>query len=189
MNKKLLSSIIKQPLNIKFLILILVLPIGFISQFTSYNLNTLSSYKTIIKGEILNIYDGDTLTIIDNETRQKHRIRLYGIDAPESKQRYGKESTQNLQKYCQIKQTAKIKVKNMDKYGRIVGLLECNNNNIDVNAMMVKDGYAWAYTQYGGKAYLAMETYAKAAKKGLWQDENPINPAIFRKNEKLKQNR
>lgn len=46
-------------------------------------------------GRIVAISDGDTLSMLDT-TRQQHKIRLQGIDAPESKQAFGERSKQHL---------------------------------------------------------------------------------------------
>jgi len=46
-------------------------------------------------GRVVSIADGDTITILDSQ-QQQHKIRLQGIDAPESRQSFGKLSKHNL---------------------------------------------------------------------------------------------
>ena len=129
-----------------------------------------------ITGKIVKITDGDTLTLLHNG--EKLKIRFYGIDAPESKQSFGKQSKENLTKLCPLNSQAKIKIKQKDKYNRIVGIVFCND--IDINAKQVQDGYAWAYREYS-LAYLHLEFQARIEAKGLWSEDNPIKPSIYRK--------
>ncbi|WDL73848.1 thermonuclease family protein [Helicobacter winghamensis] len=140
--------------------------------------NTLTNYlKTQeLQGRVEKIIDGDTLRFLSG--KESYIIRLYGIDAPEKKQSYGKEATLALNKMCPINTEAKIIVKDEDKYKRAIGILECNAR--DINAEMVKNGFAWAYREYSS-AYVEYELMAKSKKVGLWNVNNPIKPSEFRR--------
>lgn len=135
-----------------------------------------------IQGKILKVYDGDTITILNNDN-EKLRIRLFGLDAPESNQSFGNISTQNLQVLCPVDTLANIKIKDKDKYGRIVGIVFCDG--VNANANQVKNGFAWAYSEYAYR-YIPLEMLARIQKKGLWSEPNPVKPSDFRKNEKGK---
>ncbi|HEY6230012.1 MAG TPA: hypothetical protein VIW64_02000, partial [Pyrinomonadaceae bacterium] len=54
-----------------------------------------NNLQLVIEGEVVNVHDGDTVTIVDQNHRKFH-IRLQGIDAPELKQTFGSASQQNL---------------------------------------------------------------------------------------------
>lgn len=157
-----------------FILCLIVLGIVF-SQFSDFNLVYLVPSKEE-QGNIIKVYDGDTLTILHNG--EKIKVRLYGIDAPESNQNYGKEATSHLLTLCPIGSNATLKIKDKDKYNRIVGIVFCNG--IDVNANQVENGLAWAYKEYS-LAYVHLEIQARLAHKGLWSEENPIKPSIYRK--------
>ena len=148
--------------------------IAIINQFFGYNLAYIEGKS--ITGKIIKVADGDTLTLLYN--KEKLKIRFYGIDAPESKQSFGKASKDNLLKLCPLHSQATIKIKDKDKYNRIVGIVFCNG--IDVNANQVENGLAWAYKEYS-LAYVHLEIQARLAHKGLWSEENPIKPSIYRK--------
>ena len=123
------------------------------------------------------IIDGDTIKI------NSKKIRLYGIDAPESKQMCkkpyltiifftftkdypcGKISTQKLQKKINNK-VITCKILDVDKYKRLIG--ECYKRNLNLNSWLVSNGYAVAYRKYS-KKYISNEINAKNEKKGLWQ--------------------
>lgn len=166
----------------KLILLISLGILGFIiSQFSNFNLTYLMPSKEV-QGSIIKVYDGDTLTILHNG--EKFKVRLYGIDAPESNQSYGKEATSHLLTLCPIGSNATLKIKDRDKYNRIVAIVFCND--IDVNANLVENGFAWAYKEYSN-AYTHLEIKARLTHKGLWKDSNPIKPSVFRKQEKLKE--
>lgn len=126
--------------------------------------------------KIIKIYDGDTITALTSQ-KEKIKIRLYGIDAPELKQPFGKASKRHLIDLISNK-SLNINEKGKDKYGRTLAVLY--NGNQDINAQMVIDGYAWAYDKFS-KDYVAFQQNAQLLKKGLWIDKDVVRPSDFRK--------
>ena len=146
----------------------------------------LVSYKTVVgaevyhilRGSVVGVIDGDTVKVLDS-TRTQHRIRLQGIDAPESKQAYGQRSKQALSKKI-FGKTVSVKWKERDRYGRIIGDIYLDNRWI--NLELVQEGWAWHYKRYSNDKRLAeAEVKARQAQRGLWQDAHPISPWDFRK--------
>lgn len=127
---------------------------------------------------VLYVIDGDT--IIAKLGGKKVHIRLFGIDAPESKQVFGKQARRYLLHFLRNART-KVWVINEDKYNRLVGVLYQNGR--DVNAQMVEAGAAWAYTFYTNK-YAKAQASAKAHRRGLWANPKAQEPYIFRKRHK-----
>ena len=109
--------------------------------------------ESIIK--IVSIPDGDTLNII-NSNNKKIKIRLYGIDAPETTQKYGQASRDYLRKIVKNKNLT-YKIRSKDDYGRVVATLYGDNK--DLNYEMIKAGWAWHY-----KYYYKSKKYAEAEK-------------------------
>ncbi|WP_313958821.1 thermonuclease family protein [Aliarcobacter butzleri] len=135
-------------------------------------------YSIELIGKVVKVSDGDTITILTNEKVQ-YKIRLNDIDAPEKKQAFGNKSKDNLAKYVSGK-TVTVKYDKTDKYKRILGTVYYNGLNI--NLQQIKDGYAWVYKKYSNNSsYYEAEKLAKRNKKGLWVDNNPIEPWEFRK--------
>ncbi|KAL8539330.1 hypothetical protein ACS0TY_001087 [Phlomoides rotata] len=95
---------------------------------------------------------------IDNEEilARKYRIRLRGIDAPESKMPYGQEAKEELTKIVQNK-CLRVLVFDEDRYGRSVGDIYCNG--IFVQESMLKKGLAWHYKAYDRRAELDKVIY------------------------------
>ena len=76
-----------------------------------------------------------------------------------------------------------VRFKEIDRYGRVLGVIYCDG--AEINLVMVQNGYAWHYSYYDKTpAYIQAEKQARADKKGLWADPNPINPYQFRKSRK-----
>ena len=133
------------------------------------------------------IADGDTITILDSANTQ-HRIRLQGIDAPESHQAFGEQSSQSLSGMIFGKDVS-VTYQKIDQYGRLVGKIILDGK--DINLEQVKAGMAWHYKFYEDEQtpedlelYAKAEAEARAARRGLWQDPNPIEPYQFRREEK-----
>jgi endonuclease YncB( thermonuclease family) len=137
------------------------------------------AHADTLSGRVVGIADGDTLTIL-GVSKVQHKIRLAAIDAPEKSQAFGNKSKQALSDLCFDKH-ASIKVVDTDRYGRTVGEVTCAGNN--ANEAMVRSGMAWVYRKYakGYPGLYKLEEEAKAAKRGLWADSNPVPPWEWRK--------
>ncbi|KAM0889168.1 hypothetical protein ACQ4PT_027896 [Festuca glaucescens] len=115
---------------------------------------------------------------------KKYRIRLRGIDAPENSMPYGKEAKEELVKLVQGR-TLKISVYDTDRYGRLVGDVECNG--VFVQEHMLKKGLAWHYTAYDRRQELAKwESQTRASRLGLWALPNPEKPWEWRKDKRMR---
>ena len=125
------------------------------------------------------VTDGDSLAISGK------RIRLFGIDAPESQQTCTREGVDWLcgaeaaQKLRQLTDGATLDclVRDKDRYGRFVAV--CTAAGVDINEAMVASGMALAYRQYS-QDYVAAEDAAHGAKLGLWAGEF-VEPWNWRK--------
>ncbi len=136
--------------------------------------------QQFLQCKVVNVADGDTITCLENRT--PHKIRLDGIDAPERKQAFGRKARQILSARI-IHKHLRIRLYNKDRYGRFIGTLY--DQHQDINAWMIEQGYAWAYRKYlkkHNKHYLSLEKKARQAQRGLWIDaKRAIYPSDFRK--------
>ncbi|MEA9557618.1 thermonuclease family protein [Xanthomonas nasturtii] len=125
------------------------------------------------------VTDGDTLTVA------KRRIRLWGIDAPESAQLCitsngsswpcGRRSAAALDGYL-LDKTVRCQPKDTDRYGRVVA--ECFLQGQSVNRWMVSSGWAVAYRQYS-TSFVTDESLAQQHKLNIWSGSFQL-PANFR---------
>jgi endonuclease YncB( thermonuclease family) len=147
--------------------------------------------RKTITGKVVGVTDGDTLTVLD-QTNTQYRIRLAGIDAPESKQDYGQASKKGLSDLTFGKQVEVLYTK-LDRYGRVLGVIMYNRK--DINLMQVQAGLAWHYKEYemeqtpeDRQAYGAAEEQARSERRGLWQQPNPVKPSDFRRSQRERNN-
>lgn len=136
-------------------------------------------------GKVVHVADGDTITVLKDGKRVK--VRLYGIDTPETKQWYGQNakaftSAQILGKTVDVRSIA------VDRYGRTVGLVSVGD--LVLNRHLVEYGYAWVYHRYCYKPFCSdwteLEAEAKAAKRGLWKNPKAIPPWEYRSSKRKK---
>lgn len=133
----------------------------------------------VIRGRVVGVLDGDTITLLDSQNRQ-YRVRLAEIDAPEKTQAFGQQSKQSLSDLA-FRKTATADCPSQDRYGRSICLITVDG--VNVNLAQVQRGMAWAYTQYAKDARIfAAEREARKARLGLWTDSNPTPPWLFRRN-------
>ena len=143
-----------------------------------------------ITGKVVSIADGDTITILTAEKKQV-KIRLNGIDAPESRQAFGTKSKRMLS-HMIGESDVRVETLGEDRYGRTIGDVFVRTPNsaasdpeVNVNFEMVTNGYAWHYVRYApdNKQLADAEKQARELKLGLWFDQSPIAPWDWRKQE------
>lgn len=140
----------------------------------------LPSWAETIHGKVVGVADGDTLTILSPDHIQT-RIRLFGIDAPEKSQAFGQKSKASLSDLV-FGQEVDVIVETLDRYGRTVGTVIYRGS--DVNLEQVRRGMAWVYRKYSRDPnYLAAESEARTTQRGLWIDEEPRPPWVYRHGE------
>ena len=134
--------------------------------------------------------------VIDADTIEVNgkKVRLNGIDAPESGQNC--EDAQNKSYKCGIKATDALKellssrdnmslnweFSGKDVYGRFIG--ECRLGTLNINAWLVQKGWALAYRKYSSK-YVQSENEAKINKAGIWSGKF-IEPWNWRRGDRLR---
>ena len=130
-----------------------------------------------LTGRVVEVSDGDTLTV-RVEGQRPLKVRLAGMDAPEHDQPFGQRSRQSLSELA-FGRTATVVVQKTDDYGRTVGTVTVGGVNVE--AEQVRRGLAWVYRHYTDDARLrALEAEAKAARRGLWADAQPMPPWEWR---------
>jgi len=110
-------------------------------------------FEYVIK-EINKVVDGDTIDItidLGFSLTTKQRVRLNGIDTPESltkdayEKQFGLEAKQFIADWIASKKNITIRTEKDDKYGRILGVLFGDGETESLNDKMIREGYAWGY--------------------------------------------
>ncbi|MET3593264.1 endonuclease YncB(thermonuclease family) [Mesorhizobium shonense] len=120
---------------------------------------------------VASVIDGDTIEIHGS------RIRLNGIDAPESDQlcidgagreyRCGQKAALALDDFLKARRPVScIEVDRDTRWGRMVAV--CTAGGVDIGEWMVRQGYALDWPKYSYGAYAQMQSKARTARSGLW---------------------
>lgn len=125
--------------------------------------------------KVENVVDGDTIDVLIDlgfDILFASRVRLAGIDTPESRTSdkaekvLGLEAKEYLKKQLKDAKSVVIRTEKMDsseKYGRILGWVYINGESESINNKMINDGYAWGYL--GDTKIKDFDALAKARKK------------------------
>lgn len=135
-----------------------------------------------LQGQVVRVSDGDTVTL--QSPNGPIKIRLAGIDAPETKMPHGPEAKAHLAALVLGKAVLAIPQKK-DRYGRTIATLMLQTK--DINLAMVQAGLAWHYKQYEREqpqaqalAYAQTEQVARAQGRGLWAEVDAVPPWAWR---------
>ena len=127
--------------------------------------------------KIKRVVDGDTVHVFYQD--DVYKIRLTEIDAPERDQPFGANSTKYLKGLLK-EGRVDVDISGTDRYGRKLGRLYWQG--MDINRELVSAGYAWVYDQYvTDNSFYENQSKARNSKKGLWEDQNPLEPWNWRK--------
>lgn len=138
-------------------------------------------------GKVVGVSDGDTLTVLRG--RETVRVRLHGVDTPETAQPFGsvaKKRTSDLV----FGKIVTVEIRDTDQYGRMVGWVtfaDAKGEKVCLNETLVADGCAWWYRYYAPResSLKRAEGQARKAKRGLWSAPNPIAPWDWRKRDRV----
>ena len=147
----------------------------------------------VLEGAVVHVADGDTSTVLD-ASKQQHKVRIAGIDAPEKGQPFGNASRKRMSELV-AREEVRVEFQKYDRYGRIVGKVwvtppDCPTcgKTLDAGLAQIRTGMAWWYRKYANEQsnedrgrYEFAEQEAKAKRAGLWQDKNPQPPWEIRR--------
>ena len=122
---------------------------------------------------VVTVHEGDRLTI--RHDGRNETIYIKDIDCPELKQAYGKQAKHAIAAYVGSRDVMVRALKRgRNGLGAAEILLQDGRN---VGHELLKEGLAWARPEKGQDQSLEdMEQLAKAERKGLWSDPNPVAP-------------
>lgn len=137
----------------------------------------LSIFSYALDVYVEKVSDGDSFVAKYNG--KKIRVRMYGVDAPELKQKHDKESKEYLENLI-LGKKVELKVLYEDKYKRKIARVYYKNK--EINLEMLRSGNVWFYEYHAKKEKEYRRAYeeARKEKKGIWKDINPENPRDFR---------
>ena len=134
------------------------------------------------QGKVIHVTDGDTIVVL-TEDKEQVRVRLYGIDAPESRQPFGSKATRFVRDKAAL-QIVEIDERYLDRYGRTIATVHLSDGT-NLNEELVRVGLAWVYTRYCDEQPMcsrwdALQQEARMNRIGLWVDKEPVPPWQWR---------
>ena len=140
-----------------------------------HHLSRRRRFPLVFEAKVEHVCDGDSIIVRGRIGRVK--LRIAGMDAPETAQARGRESERRLRAMLQGR-VVKVRSVAADRYGRWVSTVTADG--VDAGLVMVAEGEAWAYRTYlwalpkeARGRYLAAEARARRAGRGLWAEHHP----------------
>ena len=129
-------------------------------------------FEKTIEAKIISVYDGDTVKAIFplNGVLYKWNCRLIGIDTPEVRtshkleKKYGYIVRDHLRNKI-LNKVVQLKCGDLDKYGRLLVTIFCENNTCDVNNWLINNKYALPYD--GGRKKSWKQTLDQITEKNI----------------------
>lgn len=128
-------------------------------------------------GLVIRVRDGDSLVVRAGGIGIE--VRLDGVDSPELVQAYGRRAKRFTADLA-FGREVRLLVKGRDAYGRELAEVMLGDGR-SLNRELVSAGYAWWFRRHSNDRDLEeRERQARAARRGLWADPNPVPPWVFR---------
>ena len=134
---------------------------------------------------VVDVHDGDTITIEPVDGGARAKVRLHGIDAPELKQPFGQAARLLVRKHALFKVVDIQPTPQEKDNGRIVAIVVTDDGVLQ--ELLLDAGLAWVYPKYCKECgrWEALQRRAKAQRKGLWAGSGYMPPWEWREREIL----
>lgn len=119
------------------------------------------------------VIDGDSIRV--SAAGEALEVRLAGIDAPEYRQPYAEKAKQLLAELV-LDGEIKLRDAEQDRYGRTVAVVVRADDELVVNAELIRQGAAWAHPRYARAGWFKLERAARSARRGLWASSQRAIP-------------
>jgi endonuclease YncB( thermonuclease family) len=153
------------------------------------------AWAGVIEGRVIEVPDGDTITVLASQGTSIHRVRLAGIDAPALSSPYGGSARESLKRIARGK-TVRVDTAAMDSKGRLVGIVQvfrdpkdCGNapceERLDPGLTQLASGMAGLdkanlayHSDEAQRRYAFAEAHARTNKLGLWRVPTPARTMV-----------
>jgi endonuclease YncB( thermonuclease family) len=143
--------------------------------------NFAQSAEKTWQARVVAVADGDTITVEPVNGGDRTKIRLWGVDAPESKQPFGQTAKGYVTNAALFTEVT-ISPVDKDRYGRVVAVVTLDDGSV-LQENLLRSGLVWVYTAYCKNCsdWKRLERQAVKGKKGLWASDRPVPPWEWRK--------
>jgi micrococcal nuclease len=143
---------------------------------------SLISFAEEIKGKVTSVIDGNTIEILTRD-QETYKVLLHGIDSPEPGQHFA-EQARNFLENLLLNKSVVIELRGKDRLGNRLGEIHVEGTP-DPRHELLKAGLAWTTEPVAELEEL--KERARTQGKGLWQDEHPTPPWLYRRQQSMLQ--
>ena len=138
----------------------------------------------VLIGKVSSVIDGNTFEMKadDNES---YKIMLFGIDCPELGQEFGEKAKKSLEKMILNKKVT-VNIQGKDRWGNRLGIALIEGA-IDPRYDLLEAGLAWTAERDPIQELETIKEKAREKGKGLWKEQDPTPPWIYRRQQSLTQ--
>jgi micrococcal nuclease len=137
-----------------------------------------------ISGKVKSVIDGNTVEI-EGQNNEIQIVLLVGIDCPELNQEYGEQAKSFLEKLALGKKVT-FTITGKDRWGKQLAVVMLNGKT-DLRIEILKEGLAWTAEKNPLQELESVKDSAKGNSKGLWKQDNPTPPWIYRRQQTMLQ--
>lgn len=136
-----------------------------------------------LTGKVKSVIDGNTLEI-ETKDNEIHTVQLAGIDCPELGQNYGDFAKAHLESLI-LQKKVEFVIVGKDRWGNRQATVTLKG--ADLRLELLKEGLAWTAERNPLPELESVKEQARKATKGLWKDENPTPPWVYRRQQTMLQ--
>jgi endonuclease YncB( thermonuclease family) len=130
------------------------------------------------------VIDGNTFELT-TEDSESYKIKLYGIDCPQIGQEFGEKAKKFLEKKI-LDKAVRVKIHGKDRWGTRLGIVWVEGSD-DLRIELLEAGLAWTAERDPIQELEAIREKAQEKGKGLWKDQEPTPPWIYRRQQTMTQ--
>ena len=146
-----------------------------------FSASLLARAESDIHGVVTKVIDGNTIEVASGD--EKYKVLLHGIDSPDPGQHYAEQAKKMLEKLL-LQKHVTIVMHGKDRLGNRIGEIKIDGAP-DPRKELVAEGLAWTSEKEPIQELESLKEQARINGKGLWGEENPTPPWIYRRQQTM----
>jgi micrococcal nuclease len=147
-------------------------------------ISTIARADDEVNAKVTAVLDGNTIQIsCFCETNDVRKVSLVGVDSPELGQEFGDEARKFLEELI-LGKDVKVQFLGKDRFGNHLAVVKINGK-ADPRIELLKNGFAWTSEKNPSEALERYRLEAQQKRSGLWKQENPVPPWIYRRQQSM----
>lgn len=134
-----------------------------------------------ITGKVITVIDGNTVVVMSGPER--YQVVLQDVDSPEPGQPFAQEAKLYLEKIL-LNKNITLELTGKDRWGNYIGMVYIHAST-DMRHELVRNGLAWVTERCTQPELLQLQELARQSKIGLWAEQAPTPPWVFRRQQSM----